>query len=142
MVESDDIGKSLNREAGAGEVFGGEAAQALHAILQTQYLRYVIIGTWALGLLTSVGFTIAALWFVGTVAAGDGRWLHAASPTSLSGASPLCKTLPSSSMISKASRGILPRQQRSTTLSSRALRVWWRRSWMLLLLLKRWWTHG
>ena len=70
MVESDEIGKSLNREAGAGEVFGGEAAQALRAILQTQYLRYVIIGTWALGLLTSVGFTIAALWFVGTVAAG------------------------------------------------------------------------
>jgi len=68
-----------------------------------------------------------------TVAAGDGRWLHAASPTSLSGASPLCKTLPSSSMISKALRGILPRQQRSTTLSSRALRVWWRRSWMPVL---------
>jgi hypothetical protein len=55
MVESDDIGKSLNREAGAGEVVGGEAAQALRAILQTQYLRYVIIGTWALGLLTAVG---------------------------------------------------------------------------------------
>ena len=70
MVESDDIGRSLNREAGAGEVVGGEAAQALRAILQTQYLRYVIIGTWALGLLTAVGFTIAALWFVGTVAAG------------------------------------------------------------------------
>ena len=46
MVESDGIGKSTSGEPGAGE-----AAQALRAILQTQYLRYMIIGTWALGLL-------------------------------------------------------------------------------------------
>lgn len=65
MVESDGIGKSINGEPGAGE-----AAQALRAILQTQYLRYIIIGTWALGLLATVGLTTAALWFVGTVAAG------------------------------------------------------------------------
>ncbi|MDI1326671.1 MAG: response regulator [Brevundimonas sp.] len=68
MVESDGIGKSNNGEPGAGE-----AAQALRAILQTQYLRYMIIGTWALGLLATVGLAIAALWFVGTVAAGAVR---------------------------------------------------------------------
>lgn len=65
MVESDGIGKSMNGEPGAGE-----AAQALRAILQTQYLRYMIITTWAVGLLATVGLTTAALWFVGTVAAG------------------------------------------------------------------------
>jgi len=65
VVESDGIGKSTSGEPGTGE-----AAQALRAILQTQYLRYMIIGTWALGLLATVGFTSAALWFVGTVAAG------------------------------------------------------------------------
>ncbi|MEJ6788458.1 response regulator [Brevundimonas sp. BR2-1] len=65
MVESDGIGKSISGEPGAGE-----AAQALRAILQTQYLRYMIIGTWALGLLATVGLSTAALWFVGTVAAG------------------------------------------------------------------------
>ena len=48
MVESDGIGKSTSGEPGAGE-----AAQALRAILQTQYLRYMIIGTWALGLLAT-----------------------------------------------------------------------------------------
>ncbi|HWQ85268.1 ATP-binding protein [Brevundimonas sp.] len=65
MVESDGIAKSITGEPGAGE-----AAQALRAILQTQYLRYMIIGTWALGLLATVGLSTAALWFVGTVAAG------------------------------------------------------------------------
>jgi signal transduction histidine kinase/ActR/RegA family two-component response regulator len=65
MVESDGIGKSINGEPGAGE-----AAQALRAILQTQYLRYMIIGTWAVGLMATVGLGTAALWFVGTVAAG------------------------------------------------------------------------
>ena len=68
MVESDGIGKSATAEPGAGE-----AAQALRAILQTQYLRYLIISTWALGLLATVGFTSAALWFVATVAAGTIR---------------------------------------------------------------------
>ena len=65
MVESDGIGKSTSDESGAGE-----AAQALRAILQTQYLRYMIIGTWALGLLATVGIIKAALWFAATVAAG------------------------------------------------------------------------
>ena len=68
MVESDGIGKSISGEPGAGE-----AAQALRAILQTQYLRYLIIGTWAVGLLATVGLTPAALWFVGTLAAGTIR---------------------------------------------------------------------
>ncbi len=68
MVESDGIGKSISGEPGAGE-----AAQALRAILQTQYLRYLIIGTWAVGLLATVGLTPAALWFVLTLAAGTIR---------------------------------------------------------------------
>ncbi|QDH73070.1 ATP-binding protein [Brevundimonas sp. M20] len=64
MVESDGIGKP------AGEPDAGEAAQALRAILQTQYLRYLIIASWAVGLLATVGWTAATLWFVGTLAAG------------------------------------------------------------------------
>ena len=64
MVESDGIGKP------AGEPDAGEAAQALRAILQTQYLRYMIITSWAVGLLATVGWTAATLWFVGTLAAG------------------------------------------------------------------------
>ena len=65
MVESDGIG----RPAG-GDPDSGEAAQALRAILQTQYLRYLIIASWAIGLLATVGWTAATLWFVGTLAAG------------------------------------------------------------------------
>ncbi|RZI98429.1 MAG: hybrid sensor histidine kinase/response regulator, partial [Brevundimonas sp.] len=65
MVESDSIGKPSSNEPG-----GGEAAQALRAILQTQYLRYMIIVAWAIGLVPVVGPWIALAWFVGTVAAG------------------------------------------------------------------------
>jgi signal transduction histidine kinase/CheY-like chemotaxis protein len=65
MVESDGIGKAL-----AGEQRPGEAAQALRAILQTQYLRYLIIASWAVGLLPVVGGVNALIWFLGTVAAG------------------------------------------------------------------------
>lgn len=68
VVESDGIGKSAKGEPGSGE-----AAQALRAILQTQYLRYLIIASWALGLLTVVGPVTATLWFVCTVAAGTLR---------------------------------------------------------------------
>ena len=50
-----------------------EAAQALTAILQTQYLRYVIIGSWAIGLLGTVGWVEAIVWFIGTVGAGAVR---------------------------------------------------------------------
>ncbi|OGN43705.1 MAG: hybrid sensor histidine kinase/response regulator [Caulobacterales bacterium RIFCSPHIGHO2_01_FULL_70_19] len=67
MVESDGIGKA------AGDPDAGEAAQALRAILQTQYLRYVIIASWAVGLLATVGWQSATLWFIGTLAAGAVR---------------------------------------------------------------------
>ena len=65
MVESDGIGKPAG-----GEPDSGEAAQALRAILQTQYLRYLIITSWAVGLLATVGWNAASLWFIGTLAAG------------------------------------------------------------------------
>ncbi|CAL1691983.1 Sensor histidine kinase RcsC [Brevundimonas subvibrioides] len=69
MVGSEDIGKSLEgARSGAGE-----AAQALTAILQTQYLRYLIIASWAVGLWGTVGTLQAVLWFVATVAAGSVR---------------------------------------------------------------------
>ena len=64
MVESDGISKP------AGEPGSGEAAQALRAILQTQYLRYLIISSWAIGLLAVLGPLTALLWFVGTIGAG------------------------------------------------------------------------
>jgi len=56
--------------AGAGGARASEAAQALTAILQTQYLRYLIIATWALGLIATVGPMAGAVWFVATTAAG------------------------------------------------------------------------
>ncbi|HYC96905.1 ATP-binding protein [Brevundimonas sp.] len=65
MVESDGISKPANGEPGSGE-----AAQALRAILQTHYLRYLIITSWAVGLLAVVGPFAATLWFFGTIAAG------------------------------------------------------------------------
>lgn len=68
MVESDGIGKGM-------AVAPGEAAQAMRAILQTQYLRYLIISSWALGLLATVGVGPATLWFVVTLAAGAMRGL-------------------------------------------------------------------
>jgi len=68
VVESDGIGKPLTQTPGAGE-----AAQALRAILQTQYLRYIIIASWALGLLGTVGWGPALTWFAATLAAGAAR---------------------------------------------------------------------
>ena len=65
MVESDGIGSGI----GGGQA-PGEAAQALRAILQTHYLRYLIIASWALGLLATIGTLQAGLWFLGTLAAG------------------------------------------------------------------------
>jgi signal transduction histidine kinase/ActR/RegA family two-component response regulator len=61
---------------GVGPVEGarpGDAAQALAAILQTQYLRYLIIGGWALGLLGTIGWRTALVWFVVTLGAGTLR---------------------------------------------------------------------
>jgi len=68
MVESDGVVKALE-----GEQRAGDAAQALTAILQTQYLRYMIIASWAVGLLGTVGLWPALLWFGGTLAAGSLR---------------------------------------------------------------------
>ena len=49
---------------------GSEAVQAVQAILQTQYLRYLIIASWALGLAPTVGILPALLWFALTCSAG------------------------------------------------------------------------
>lgn len=70
MVESDGVAKAFE-----GDQRAGDAAQALTAILQTQYLRYLIIASWALGLLGTVGLWQAVLWFGVTVAAGAVRGL-------------------------------------------------------------------
>ncbi|WP_295195446.1 response regulator [uncultured Brevundimonas sp.] len=70
MVESDGVAKALE-----GEQRAGDAAQALTAILQTQYLRYMIIASWGVGLLGTVGLWPALLWFGGTLAAGSLRGL-------------------------------------------------------------------
>ncbi|HUH23238.1 MAG TPA: ATP-binding protein [Brevundimonas sp.] len=48
----------------------GEAAQALTAILQTHYLRYLIIVSWAVGVIATVGIVPGLLWFAATLAAG------------------------------------------------------------------------
>lgn len=64
MVEADSI------DGMAGDQKAGDAAQALKAILQTQYLRYLIIASWAVGLLGVIGGIEALVWFVGTLAAG------------------------------------------------------------------------
>lgn len=68
MVESDGVVKALE-----GEQRAGDAAQALTAILQTQYLRYMIIASWGVGLLGTVGLWPALVWFGGTLAAGSLR---------------------------------------------------------------------
>ena len=63
MVGADGI-KGLDGQA------PGEAAQALTAILQTHYLRYMIIVSWAVGVVATVGLVPGLLWFVATLAAG------------------------------------------------------------------------
>ena len=65
MVGDEGIAKSLDRAPQS------EAAQALTAILQTQYLRYLIIASWAVGLLGTVGPIPASIWFIATMAAGS-----------------------------------------------------------------------
>ncbi|WP_313011724.1 ATP-binding protein [Brevundimonas sp.] len=70
MVESDGVAKAL-----PGDQRAGDASQALTAILQTQYLRYMIIASWAVGLLGTVGWLPAGLWFGVTLAAGSLRGL-------------------------------------------------------------------
>jgi signal transduction histidine kinase/ActR/RegA family two-component response regulator len=63
MVGSDGI-KGLDGQA------PGEAAQALTAILQTHYLRYLIIVSWAVGVIATVGLAPGLTWFAATLAAG------------------------------------------------------------------------
>lgn len=65
MVGSDGFAKGME-----GSQAPGEAAQALTAILQTHYLRYLIIASWALGLIATVGLVHGLLWFAATLAAG------------------------------------------------------------------------
>ncbi|CAN5269002.1 hypothetical protein BH09PSE1_BH09PSE1_03300 [soil metagenome] len=65
MVGSDGIAKGLDAGQNAGE-----AAIALTAILQTQYLRYLIIASWGIGLIGTVGWNPALIWFVCTLGAG------------------------------------------------------------------------
>ncbi len=67
MVGSEGVGKGLDA------VSASEAAQALAAMLQTQYLRYLIIASWALGLLGVIGWRSALAWFAVTVTAGAVR---------------------------------------------------------------------
>ena len=68
MVGSDGIAEGL----GSGQD-AGEAAVALTAILQTQYLRYLIIASWGLGLLGTVGWVAGLTWLLATLAAGAVR---------------------------------------------------------------------
>lgn len=68
MVGSDGFTKGME-----GAQAPGEAAQALTAILQTHYLRYLIIVSWALGLIATVGLAHGLIWFVATLAAGSLR---------------------------------------------------------------------
>ena len=54
-----------------------EAAQALTAILQTHYLRYGVIVSWALALIVTVGAQLGGAWLVLTLAAGAFRgWVE------------------------------------------------------------------
>lgn len=67
MVGGDSIGRGL-----AGET-PGSAAQSLAAILETQYLRYLIIASWGLAVTAALGWRTGTLWFVATVLAGTVR---------------------------------------------------------------------
>lgn len=72
MVETDGVARAIPAEQRVGD-----AAQALTAILQTQYLRYLIIASWAVGLLATVGWWQAILWFILTLGAGSFRgWVE------------------------------------------------------------------
>ncbi|MDO1558907.1 ATP-binding protein [Brevundimonas sp. 2R-24] len=47
-----------------------EASQSLSTILQTQYLRYWLIASWAIAVGVTVGWTLGAVWFAVTISAG------------------------------------------------------------------------
>ena len=59
----------FTKEAEGGQS-PADAAQALAAILQTQHLRYLIIFSWAVGLMATIGWAHGLLWFIATLAAG------------------------------------------------------------------------
>ena len=52
---------------------GAQAASSIQVILTTQYARYLHITCWAILLLPFTSVSIAALWYVATIAAGAGR---------------------------------------------------------------------
>ncbi len=66
MVESEAVSRSQVE-------MGTEVVQSVQAILQTQYLRYLIIASWALGLAPTVGIIPALVWFILTCSAGLAR---------------------------------------------------------------------
>ena len=54
-----------------------DAGEVLSTMLQTQYVRYGLIGCWALGLWATVNFSTALFWFAFTIAAGGLRsWVE------------------------------------------------------------------
>ena len=61
------------REAVHSATSQSDAAQVLQTILQTQYVRYWLIGCWALGLMPVAGVWPAIVWFILTTAAGAVR---------------------------------------------------------------------
>lgn len=69
MVGGDGIGRGL-----AGDT-PDSAAQSLAAILETQYLRYLIIVSWGLAIAAALDWRTGALWFGATVLAGTVRGL-------------------------------------------------------------------
>jgi signal transduction histidine kinase/ActR/RegA family two-component response regulator len=62
-----------DRDGAHGSTPPNDAAQVLQTILQTQYVRYWLIGCWALGLGPTAGWPTAIVWFVLTTAAGGVR---------------------------------------------------------------------
>lgn len=69
MVGAGSISRGL-----AGDT-PGTAAQSLSAILETQYLRYLIILSWGVAMCAAVGFTTGIGWLVATLLAGMVRSL-------------------------------------------------------------------
>jgi signal transduction histidine kinase/ActR/RegA family two-component response regulator len=54
-----------------------DAAEVMSTMLSTQYVRYGLIGAWAVGLWAGVGFSTALFWFAFTIAAGGVRsWVE------------------------------------------------------------------
>ena len=67
MVGGGSIGRGLGGDA------PGAAAQALSAILETQYLRYLIILSWGVAVCAALGWVTGLGWLVATLIAGTIR---------------------------------------------------------------------